>query len=253
MIPDHIRIVATKHFLERIVQRFDSFLPSYGNDRELRKVIDSLIRSGRHLEDWKQVPFYYNAICIKNGLGTEFFQICEGRCMVIAQRKEEEGVLLLVTAVPKMLYYSQPGSMAIATKGGSRFVNEAKFLASLEVEAYDAYKDRFGNTPAGVWASSDKYLNLERLKQKESAKFRRLEKIEAQLPKISSMNTAEQFHINRIAVLKELGLHTKQDDVKMFSHLIELANYQIERVGNQNAHKNLIRYTESLKGLTDAN
>jgi len=151
MISPNTKIVVSKHAKERIIERFDRFIPPYGSHSELMIVISKMVRAGQHLTDWKRVPFYYNAISTKNGGdGTEFVSY-HGNFVFVCRYKPEEDVLVIVTVVTNMLYYPAKGMFAIGTAGGAKYVNEAKFLAGLETDALVEYRQRHGNTPQGAF------------------------------------------------------------------------------------------------------
>jgi hypothetical protein len=161
MISPNTKILVSKHAKERIVQRFDRLIPPYGSHSELMIVISKMVRAGQHLTDWKRVPFYYNAISTKNGGdGTEFVSY-HGHFVFVCRYKPEEDVLVVVTAVTNMLYYPAKGTFAVGTAGGAKYVNEAKFLAGLEIEALVEYRQKHGNTPQGA------FIELKKQKREE--------------------------------------------------------------------------------------
>lgn len=156
MISPNTKILVSKHAKERIIERFDRFIPPYGSHSELMIVISKMVRAGKHLTDWKRVPFYYNAITTKNGGdGTEFVSY-HGNFVFVCRYKPEEDVLVVVTVVTNMLYYPAKGMFAIPTAGGAKYINEAKYVASLETDALVEYRQRHGNTPQGAFIEHKK-------------------------------------------------------------------------------------------------
>lgn len=250
MINQSTKINVSRHARERVVERFDHLLPSYGSMRELEQVIADMVREGEHLEDWKRVPFYYNAICAKNqGTDTEFVSY-KGEFIFICRYFKETDTLIVVTTVLNMLYYPKKGSFAIPTQGGAKFINTERYIARLEEDAYAEYKEKYGTTPKGVWVKTPAYLEEQKNRGLRNSYLSTIEKYDRTLKGCYSMGTAEQIHINKIELLKKLNNFTVQDEINMYTHLLKIADYQINHVGNPNAMKNWNRYKEKLQQLT---
>jgi len=123
MISPNTKIVVSNHARQRITERFDRFIPPYGNDRELNIVICKMVRSGHHIEEWKRVPFYYHSVSTKNGgPGTEFVSYND-EFIFICNYNTETDTLLVVTVVWKMLYFPMSGHVAFGGPGGARFIS----------------------------------------------------------------------------------------------------------------------------------
>lgn len=289
MISPNTKIIISRHARERMTERFDAFIPPYGSHSELMIVLSKMVRAGRHLTDWKRVPFYYNAISTKNGgPGTEFVSF-KDEFIFICNYDELSDRLLVVTAVKKMLYYPLAGSFAVATAGGAKYLNEAKFLSNLENDAMIEYRERYGNTPKGVYAelkqeqekqqrlraNAAKALAPQVLKQEKTEfdldailihcrkpgtnkilpeingpMYQKVMALNKSIRTCNQVGPLEQLYQARRDRLVKLGLQVQNEDVNMYLHLISVAKYQVDTSGNKKALKELDRYKTELQKLT---
>lgn len=267
MIKSSTKILISAHAKERIIERFDSELPAYGSKREFDSVVSKIIRQGKHLEDWKRVPFYYNSIAIKRGPGSEFIQ--NGRMMFVCALNEQDDTLTVVTAVPRMLYYPLPGSISMGTAGGAKYVDEARYLAGLEVEAHIEYRSKFGGTPKELWhnmqnqpkikVKADPEIAAQKALEEEQAQRIKLEEITLKLLDKSKLTAqdAEDLYNKQFKLLRKFKELTNEHERQKYLTLIDLLEADImkaNKAGTDDSkfHKKMRRYHSEimLKGLT---
>jgi len=78
----------------------------------------------------------------------------------------------------------------------------------------------------------------------------RLGQLDKTLRGNSAYGVKEHLYLARKKLMVHLGLHSKEEDVKMFTDLIQLCKKTISKNADSKAIEDLARYEEELQKLT---